>query len=219
MTKAFLKYRRSRLPAAAASIRPPSACGYGFSIVELVVVLALILIILAVVAPQIRLAIPKIRARGSANELSGLMQNARILAAKNNTTYDIKYTTISGETAAYIDVNLNGAYDNGEPVVFFNRGVTPAAGAPSGSGGQPPAYVLTGDTTSGTPYDNATVLAFNPRGLPCKYDTSSSPATCITPASTYFVYYLNSGTTWSAVVVTKGGRTRVTTWDGATWEN
>src|SRR5215469_12100772 len=186
--KASLRYRHVARERESSIPQPPVFAG-GFSLVELVVVVALILIVLALVAPQIRQAIPLIRARGSATELSSLMQNARILAAKNNATYDVKYTTIGGETAAYIDVNLNGAYDQGEPVVFFNRGVTPAGGAPSGGSGQPAAFVLTGDTTTGTPYDNATVLAFNPRGLPCKYDTSVSPAACLTPAPTYFVYY------------------------------
>jgi|SRR5215471_18182181 len=195
------------------------APAYGFSLVELVVVVAIILIVLALIVPQLRNAVPVIRARGSANELAGLMQNARILAAKNNQTYDIKYTTIGGDTVAYVDVNLNGAYDPGEPIVTFNRGVTPAAGAPSGSGGQPPAYVFSGDTTSGTPYDNTATLAFNPRGLPCKYDNSTAPATCLTPASTYFVYYLTGAPAWSAVVVTKGGRTRVIVWNGANWAN
>lgn len=216
MTKIFLRRIRAR-HRTALSMRPASAFDHGFSIVELVVVVALILIILAIVAPQIRQAVPLIRARSSAGELSSLMQNARILAAKNNKTYDVKYTTIAGETAAYIDVNSNGVFDYGEPVVFFNRGVTPAAGAPSGGSGQPSAYVLTGDTTSGTPYDNTATLAFNPRGLPCNYDNSTSPATCITPASTYFVYYLNGNSTWAAVVVTKGGRTRVITWNGINW--
>lgn len=193
----------------------------GFSLVELVVVVAIILIVLALVVPQIRQAVPMIRARGSAGELSSLMQNARILAAKNNRTYDIKYTTIGADQAAFIDVSVppTGVYAPGDPVVVFNRGVTPAAGAPTGGAGQPPAYVFTGDTTSGTPYDNATVLAFNPRGLPCKYDNSTSPATCITPASTYFVYYLGGNPAWVAVMVTKGGRTRVIAWNGTTWTN
>lgn len=192
----------------------------GFSLVELVVVVAIILIVLAIVAPQIRQAVPLIRARGSAAELAGLMQNARILAAKNNQIYQIQYTTIGADQAAFIDLSVGqtGVYAQGDPVVVFNRGVTPAAGAPSGGSGQPPAFVLTGDTSSGTPYDNATTLAFNQRGLPCQYVPNGTP-TCPTPAPTYFVYYLNSGTTWSAVVVTKGGRTRVITWNGATWEN
>jgi type II secretory pathway pseudopilin PulG len=199
------------------SVREASVSPQGFSLVELVVVVAAIIIVAALVVPAIMQAVYGARLRATANDLAGIMQNARILAAKNNQTYDIKYTTISGDTVAYIDVAQNGAYTTGDPVVVFNRGVTPASGAPSGSGGQPSAYTLATDTTSGTPYDNTTTLAFNQRGLPCKYDSSTTPATCLTPASTYFVYYLNGAPGWSAVLVTKAGRTRVLVWNGGAW--
>jgi type II secretory pathway pseudopilin PulG len=186
-------------------------------LIELVAVLALFIVVAALSIPEIMQAVYGARLRATANDLAGIMQNARILAAKNNQTYDIKYTTISGDGAAYIDVSQNGTYTAGDPVVIFNRGVTPAAGAPSGSGGQPPPYTLATDTTSGTPYDNSTTLAFNQRGLPCKYDNGTSPPSCLTPASTYFVYYLNGAPGWSAVVVTKAGRTRVLVWNGGAW--
>lgn len=193
--------------------------GRGFSALELVVVLFIIALCASLVIPQIRRAVYAMRLRGSAAELAGVMQNARILAAKNNQIYDIKFTTIGGDNAAYVDVNGNNTYDVGEPIVMFNRGVTPSAGAPTGGVGQPPPYILNGDTcfpNCNTAYDNTATLAFNQRGLPCNY---SAPPTCITPAATYFVYYLNGTPGWSAVVVTIGGRTRVVVWDGANWNN
>lgn len=197
--------------------RVPAFRAEGFSLVELLVVLSIVIIAAALCIPQIMEAVYGARLRATASDLAGFMQDARSLAAKNNQIYDIKYTTISGDTAAYIDVNQNGTYVSGDPVVVFNRGVTPAAGVPSGSGGQPSPYVLTTDTTSGTPYDNTATLAFNQRGLPCKYDNSTTPPTCLTPAATYFVYYLNGAPGWSAVLVTKAGRTRVLIWNGSSW--
>jgi prepilin-type N-terminal cleavage/methylation domain-containing protein len=191
----------------------------GFSLVELVVVLFILVICLALVVPQIRRAVYTMRLRAAASELAGVMQNARISAAKNNQIYDIKYTTFGGDPAAYVDLNLNGVYDVGEPVVVFNRGVTPAAGPPTGVNGQPPPFILNGDTCApncNAAYDNTATLAFNRRGLPCNY---SVPPTCVTPAATYFVFYLNGNPGWSAVVVTIAGRTRVVVWDGANWNN
>ena len=191
----------------------------GFSIVELLVVLFIVAICAALIVPQTRRAVYAMRLRASAAELAGVMQNARLFAAKNNQIYDIKFATIGGESAAYVDLNGNNNYDPGEPLVMFNRGVTPSPGAPTGGIGQPPPYILNSDTCNpscATAYDNTAVLAFNQRGLPCNY---TAPPACVTPAATYFVYYLNGTPGWAAVVVTIGGRTRVVVWDGANWNS
>ena len=193
----------------------------GFSLVELIIVVTIIIVVAALALPILLNTVANIRLRAAAGELSGLMQEARILAAKKNTVYDIKFTTVAGIQAAYVDTNLNGAYDAGEPITEFNGAVTPASGPPSGSTGQPAAYVLSGDSSTGTPFDNRNTVAFSPRGLPCNYDTSTTPATCATPAASYFVIYLkgSSAAAWAAVVVTKAGRTKVVVWDGTQWSN
>jgi type II secretory pathway pseudopilin PulG len=203
----------------------------GFSLVELVTVVFVALVIAAVAVPNILLAVANLRLRSSAGDLAGLMQQARIMAAKNNPTtpiavYPIRYGTRNGAQIAYIDLNGDGSWStsvtvNGvtlsEPLIEFAGTVVPAAGAPSGSGGQPSAYVLAGDTGTGS-FDNTYTMAYTPRGFPCNYN---SPPTCSTPAAKYFVYYLNDtragGTGWAAVVVTKAGRTKVVTWNGSAW--
>lgn len=188
----------------------------GFSLLELVVVVTIILLVTALALPNIMQAVYMVRLRSTGGELAGVMQQARITAARTNQVLDVKYTAINGVSAAYLDLNGNLAYDAGEPVVLFNKGITPAAGAPNGTGGQPTAYVLVGDTSPNPAYDNSNALAFSPRGLPCKYD---APPTCLTPSPSYFVYYLSSANGWAAVVVTRAGRTKVVTWDGAKWSN
>jgi hypothetical protein len=94
-----------------------------------------------------------------------------------------------------------------------------AAGAPTGGPGQPIPYVLVGDT-AGVTYTNNTKLGYSPRGLPCAY--VAPPPTCATPAAGYFVYYVQdtnpTGVNWAAVVVTRSGRTKVVTWNGANWQ-
>lgn len=158
--------------------------------------------------------------RATASEVSDLMQRDRILAAKNNQTYPIAYRVSQGVTQVYIDLNANGTWDAGEPIISLARLITSASGAPSGSGGAPSPYVLPGDTTSGTPYNNTNTLAFSPRGLPCNYIGSTSPITCSTPASTYFVYYFQDSRPngWSAVLVTKAGRSKALVWSGSSWQ-
>src|ERR1700704_26057 len=201
----------------------------GFSIIELLIVLFVVMVIAAIAIPNILSAVSNIRLRASAGDLAGLMQQARIMAAKNNATYPIRYGTRNGAQIAFIDlantgvwaptVTVNGVVTD-EPLIEFSGTTVPASGAPSGSGGQPSAYVLAGDTGSGS-YDNTNILGYTGRGLPCNYDTTTTPATCSTPPANYFVYYLTDtrvgGAGWAAVVVTKGGRAKIVTWNGSTW--
>jgi type II secretory pathway pseudopilin PulG len=202
----------------------------GFSLVEITLVVFVMSVLAAITVPNVMLTISNVKLRGTAADLAGLMQQARIMAAKNNpqnpAAYAIKYAVLNGAQSAYVDLNGSGSWSstatvNGvsmfEPVIAFGGTVKPAPAPPTGSGGQPPAYVLVGDSSTGGPFTNANTLAFSPRGLPCDY---SAPPACASPAPSYFVYYLtdtrigNPG--WAAVVVTKGGRTKVVTWNG-TW--
>jgi len=214
------------MTSSAFSSKRESSAQQGFSLIEILAVAAILITVTAFALPSMMQAVYGFKLRTSAGDLSGLMQQARMAAAKNNATYAIRYTTISGRSVAYIDGLVggspNGTYDPGEPIIYFTTGLTPAAAAPSGGSGQPSAYVLAGDPGTGTPYDNATTLAFTPRGLPCAYDGSTTPATCVTPVTNYFGYYLTQSRTvgstgWGAVVVTKSGRSKVVTWNGTSW--
>jgi len=193
-----------------------NAASKGFSLTEIIIVLAIVMTMAGVAFPIFTKISYNIRLKSAATNLSGLMQQARILAARQNAIYTIAIPTAGGK--ACIDLNLDGVCQSTEPVITFNSNITPATGAPNGSGGTPSAYVLVGDSGTGTPYDNATTLGYSARGLPCAYASS----TCSTPPTTYFVYYLNDsrpdGTTgWAAVVVTRTGRTKSYTWNGASW--
>ena len=203
----------------------------GFSMIELVLVMFLMLVIAAFTIPNVMLAVSNAQLRGSASELAGLMQQARILAAKNNPqnppVYPVRFTTRGTAQIAYVDMNNTSTWDSSitinsvtvnDPEIEFGGSVVPAAGPPSGAGGQPTPFVLTGDSSSGLPFSNVSTVAFTSRGLPCDF---TSPPTCSSPAPSYFVYYLTDSRIgkpgWAAVVVTKGGRTKVVTWNGTAW--
>lgn len=191
----------------------------GFSLTELVIVVAVILVVAAIAIPNAVQAWYNAQLKAASSEISDLMQQARMLSAKKNATYQIRYRTTSGVQQVYIDLNNNSAWDTGEPVIDLGRGFTMASSAPSGGVGQPTAYTLAADTSSGTPCDNACILGFSPRGLPCKYVSTATPP-CSTPAVTYFVYYLNNGRPegWAAVLVTKAGRSKSLVWNGSSWK-
>ena len=206
----MMNSRRKRLSKQQAQMR-------GFSATELVVVVAIIMVVAAIAVPNMVRSWYDSNLRTCAFELSDMIQQARILAEKKNLTVTVRYRTVNSTVQeAYVDVNNNGAWDTGEPIIDLGRQFVMASGAPGGSGGNPTNYVLTGNTTSGTPCDNTCTLGFSARGLPCNYASS----TCSTPSASYFVYYINDNRTpagWAAVVVTKAGRSNGYVWNGSSW--
>src|SRR5438270_7170593 len=189
----------------------------GFSLLELLIVVGISITIVAIAMPSFINTFYSIRLKSAASNLSALMQQARIQAARQNKTYSIAYNTGASPQQACIDLNNNGTCDPGETVITFTLSISMSTtGAPSGAGAQP-AYVLVGDT-AGTTYDNTTILGYSARGLPCAY----TPGNCPTPAAGYFVYYIKDSrvgsTGWAGVVVTRSGRTKPVLRDGTSWE-
>ena len=194
----------------------------GFSILELVIVVAIILIAAAIAIPSAIQIWYNMELRATGNEVADLMQQARIMAAKSNNYYTVCYQTSGGVQTVYLTaVTLNSStactYTAGTSVsIDLARLITAASAAPTGS--NPSAYTSASDTSSGTPCDNTCTLAFSPRGLPCQFVTGT-PGTCTTPAASYFVYYFQASSSngWAAVFVSKAGRTQTYTWNGSSW--
>ena len=194
----------------------------GFSTLELVIVVAIILIAAAIAIPNAIQIWYNMELRATGNEVADLMQRARILAAKSNSYYTVCYSTSGGVQTVYLtQVTLSSTsactYSAGTSVsIDLARLISAASGAPTGT--NPSAYTSSIDTSSGTPCDNTCTLAFSPRGLPCQFVTGT-PGTCSTPAASYFVYYFQASSSngWAAVAVSKAGRTQTYTWNGSSW--
>ena len=186
----------------------------GLSLLELLIVVGIGITIVAIAMPSFINTFYSIRLKSAASNLSALMQQARIQAARQNKINTIAYN--ANPPQACIDANTNGTCDATETIITFNQSISMSTGVPSGPGA-PPAYVLVGDT-AGTTYTNTTTLGYSARGLPCAY----TPGNCATPAAGYFVYYIMDArvgsTGWAGVVVTRSGRTKPIIWDGASWE-
>lgn len=183
----------------------------GFSMVELVIILAVVLVVAGIAIPNIATAIANVRLRGAASDLSGLIQNARLAAVKNNATYTVQFNPTSTLRGAYVDLNNNGSFDTGEPMIQFGGSVSKVA-APDGSGNSPSLL----DGSSGPLGWTATSgnVSFNPRGLPC--DVTQTP--CATNVG-YVFYLSDTRSNWAAVSVTGAGRIKVWTWNGSAWIN
>lgn len=177
--------------------------------VEMVIVIAIIMIIAAFGLPMLMNTIYLSRARGAAIDLASLIQQARILAERKNTTIAVYAgsveTNVSGafincSTASCPSGGNGSTWQSGDPDVPYTPGVFNAAAASA------PATLNPGFTLASA----GTILYFNARGLP-------STATGLL-ATTGFVFYLNdTHGDWAAVSVSAAGRSKVWMYTGGTW--
>jgi hypothetical protein len=135
-------------------------------------------------------------------------------AARRNTYLSVAQTTLStGETAYFVDLNKNGTFTTGEPMVEMADQVTINFGVGSGAPGES-TFVGTFNFTFAP---SGMLPNFNARGLPCLV----SGQTCPLIPGQGFVYFLSRtspfGTNWASVVVAPSGRVEVFSYDGANW--
>lgn len=206
----------------------------GFTVLELVVVIAIILIISAILAPKMVQIIDTQKLQSNAQAYAGLLQTARSRAVQDNTPYQVLVTTAPGVPMAYVDLAGNQTYVSGgsnpDPAVQLDNPITVTdTGAPSGFQTvtrlniiplnletTPPMVDSTGANSPG--------LAFNERGLPCQRAAAGAacknsttiivggnPTSTLVAWVTYLRFTNRNGTySWAAVTVTPAGRIR--TW-------
>jgi type IV fimbrial biogenesis protein FimT len=188
--------------------------GQGFSLIELLIAVSILMILAAVFTPLLSNAVSEIKLRYSATDLSGLMQKARIEAARKNTFYSIEQTTLSaGVVAYYADLAKSNTFAAGDPLVEMGNQVNVHFGTGSGAPGE-----ATFATSLNFALDSSGVLPkFNARGLPCL----PAGGTCPQIPGQGFVYFLSRntalGTRWASVVVTPSGRVQAWSYNGTNW--
>lgn len=196
----------------------------GFSVVELVVAMAIVLIIAAIAVPKVVNSIYSLRLRSSAFELSGLMQAARMQAVRDNTYYYVCYATSSNITKAWITSNgtcpSSSLTATVKQVQFGGNVTVTTSGAPSVSNltGQLSFTPTTGAVASAKP-------AFGPRGVPCYVVSSRCDNIVTVGGSTQTVSFIlyqtdtrSSGSNgWAALTVSPSGRTQVWMYSGTSW--
>jgi prepilin-type N-terminal cleavage/methylation domain-containing protein len=184
----------------------------GFSLMELMVVMLVILIVSAVAVPTLMNTVADVRLRSSASTVQGQLQQLRMRAVRDNKPYSARWTTQNGVLLMYVDTDNDGAYDSNEPQVSIARDVNVTV---SGNPSMPSTTLNTSGWIQGT---TSNAVYMNARGLPC--DTSVNAA-CNTNKG--YIYYLSqqrstSTTAWVAVSVTPAGRIRVWRWTGSVWQ-
>jgi prepilin-type N-terminal cleavage/methylation domain-containing protein len=188
----------------------------GFSLLEMMIVVAMVLILAAVTVPRLMSTVSDISLRYAAADFSGLVQSARIQAVRKNTSYTILQGNLpSGTPAFYLDLPKAGAYVNGDPMLPISPGMTVWPGIGSGAPNEGTFIANLNFTVNpgGSP------LSFNARGLPCVAAVNACPQT---PGQGFVVFMSKAtvmgGVPWAAVVINPSGHVQLWTADGnGTW--
>jgi len=206
----------------------------GFSLLELLICLAVMMVVTVAAFPTINKNLQIIRLQSSAQDVATFAERARILSVKNNTTYSIVFTTVNNVQVACIDTNYDGTCGLAEPAVAMAKYVslvTDGSGpspnqitcGPVGSMACPAGftglnYVQQGPTA---------FVSYNDRGLPCV-----GPVPTNEPIGTRcdevvngnpigflykFVYVGANNPTYAAITITPTGLVSEWLYNGASW--
>jgi prepilin-type N-terminal cleavage/methylation domain-containing protein len=194
----------------------------GFSLLELIVVVSILLIIAATAVPNLLNVVANMRLRAATSSLSGMVQEARTQAVKHNKPMTVQFITQEGGPYAFVQdasssnttlgtVNplsgpIYGVVQLGAPVIQVT---TPTGGNPT---------PLTTTSLGFTPLDltDATNLpSFNSRGLPCKYVSGA----CTNSGFVYYFTDIRRGAAWTALTISPAGRLQRWFWYGDHWGN
>jgi len=193
----------------------------GFTLTELLVAVAILVVITALAAPTVWTAVSRFRLRGTADSIAGLLARGRALAVQRNCTYVARntYNSTQDQETYYIEPDL--AYCGGDSSL--------SAQDPQAVGAKGVRVVTTPTTTISTtvlgfqPQPANTLPRFNSRGLPCVKLAGSA---CVTIDASnrpvgFFYYLQDTRTSGSAgmvgVSVSPAGRIKVWSKSGSQW--
>jgi prepilin-type N-terminal cleavage/methylation domain-containing protein len=195
----------------------------GFTMVELVIVIAIVLIVAAIAVPNMLSFIHAAKLRGAGSDLSSLLQTARIRSVQDDRFYS-SYVIAGPPQQAYVDVSGNGGtgWVVGDPLIQITSEITPiaAANAPNTTNLQgqllPAGSTLTvkDGSTKGTP------VIFSPRGLPCTTQAATGGTVCDSAggATAFWIFFQDTiSKNWEAVTVSPAGRVQKWQYGGGVW--
>jgi prepilin-type N-terminal cleavage/methylation domain-containing protein len=190
----------------------------GFTLLELVVVLAVSLVVGAMAIPNFVTAVRSAHLKGAVSDYAGVLQSARIKAVDDDRYYSV-YVLGGAAQVAFVDIypqQATGASGSGgtqtdpkDPMVQISSEVAqrPVGAAPQTANLQALFLPANATVVLGDGSVAASAITFGPRGLPC----SATALTCKThiPAGdiAYWTFFQDvSSTNWGAVTVTPAGR-------------
>lgn len=102
----------------------------GYSLVEMMVTLAVGLILISVALPTMISAIQSYRLNSTGQQIANLIELTRYTAIRRNAVMSLQMAAYNGSTVFYIDLNGNGNPDATEPMVVLPTDMQLANGQP-----------------------------------------------------------------------------------------
>ena len=191
--------------------------GRGFSLIELIIVVAMIMILAAISVPRLLNTVSDINLRYAATNISGLLQAARMQGVRKNTFYTVQPTTLStGGTGYYAHVQ-GGSYAVGDPLLPLGSQITAYIG--TGSGAPNESTFASGTSSNGlsfAPNAGPDAPSFNARGLPC-IGVPTTGACPLVPGQGFVMFLSKSSAvgnvSWASIAITPSGHIQIWTSD------
>lgn len=218
--------------------KPRPRNSFGFSVVELLMVLSLVFILVAIAVPNIVRATHTSKMRGVVSDFAGLTESQRLYAIRDNRFYST-YILAPSSTApsqAYVDMfpkSSTGASGNGghsivsgppgttgDPVIDIFAEITQKTAADAPSTNNLQGQLLPANTTVAPVDATATPITFGPRGLPCTPLPVTGGTVCDSSGGpvAYWTFFQNSSSSeWGALTVTPAGRIQKWYYTGTQW--
>lgn len=212
----------STWPTSRKNVSRSRADASGFSLLELLIVLAVALIAAALIIPNMQTAIRTVRLHESAMSYSNLLQQTRMRAVQDDRYYSVLTATdpATGIPYAFADLQGTTVYAPGDPRMEFSSGVQPRSYASGPAVTNLKSQFLPPGPLAQMSVNTTGSPTFGPRGLPCTPTPGPGGfVTCgsITPTS-YITFMQNTqGGAWQAVTVTPAGRIAQWAYNGTTW--
>jgi prepilin-type N-terminal cleavage/methylation domain-containing protein len=174
----------------------PMAREKGFSLLELLIVCAVLVIISTLAVPNIMQINANYKLDAAGHSVASLLQQARMQAVKTNQPAYAKYDSTTN--IAFVTDDPNNAFAAGNPDVALASGLSFQVAPPDHS--QLDAYV------GGAAPQISPNIGFNARGLPCIANAvNASVCPNVTSGFEWFVQNNRLGG-WEAITVTPAGR-------------
>src|SRR5947207_175544 len=175
----------------------------GFSMLELTVVLAIVLIVAALAVPIMSGTIANYKLDAGGHASASLMQQARLLAVKTNQIYYVNSDTTVTPNIIFTRTDT-GAHQAADPTITLSSDLSfKTTSLPDHE--QLDDYVQGNTTVVQNP---GTTIGFTARGLPCVVSAVNPPCQQGVAFEWFMQSSVNRG--WEAVTITPAGR--IKTW-------